>query len=359
MSEQSLAILDGGAVARRPAGSVASFQPANVDELMRFVAGIADSDLVPKEMRGRTGNIILAIQMGAELGMKPMQALQSIAVINGRPCLWGDGLLGLVQASGLLEDFEEQIECDDKGNVVAAACMVKRVGRSREKMVVFTVEDAKKAGLWAKTGPWQQYPKRMLQLRARSFAIRDEFADVLKGMRTAEEALDMVIDADPVAPSHSTTTDKASAVRDRMREQMSRQATQTAQARPGQTASQPGTAGSRTAAGTVNESGAQCPVCNAPDGKKHAAKCTATLPAEPSPTPLQLWQRAYESSGLATRGITQTKALADILGREVAVNTPPTDAEFTAAHDGLGTYLESLEQAAPPADDEGHGEPED
>jgi hypothetical protein len=57
-------------------------------------------------------------------------------------------------------------------------------------LVKFTVADAKKAGLWGKTGPWTQYPKRMLQMRARGFALRDAFPDVLKGLVTAEEAQD-------------------------------------------------------------------------------------------------------------------------------------------------------------------------
>jgi len=52
------------------------------------------------------------------------------------------------------------------------------------------VEDAKRAGLWAKQGPWTAYPKRMMQMRARGFALRDAFPDVLKGMITAEEAQD-------------------------------------------------------------------------------------------------------------------------------------------------------------------------
>jgi hypothetical protein len=52
------------------------------------------------------------------------------------------------------------------------------------------VADAKAAGLWAKGGPWTQYPKRMLAMRARGFALRNAFADVLRGLVTAEEAGD-------------------------------------------------------------------------------------------------------------------------------------------------------------------------
>jgi hypothetical protein len=57
-------------------------------------------------------------------------------------------------------------------------------------VVQFSVTDAKKAQLWGKGGPWSQYARRMLQMRARGFALRDAFPDVLRGLITAEEAQD-------------------------------------------------------------------------------------------------------------------------------------------------------------------------
>jgi hypothetical protein len=60
--------------------------------------------------------------------------------------------------------------------------------------------DAKRAGLWTKAGPWQTYPRRMLQMRARSFALRDAFPDVLKGLISVKEALDNHAGADQMAP---------------------------------------------------------------------------------------------------------------------------------------------------------------
>src|SRR5690606_6210149 len=66
----------------------------------------------------------------------------------------------------------------------------------------FSVADAKKAGLWGKQGPWQQYPKRMLSMRARAFALRDGFADVLRGLGIAEEVQDHqpIRDVTPLTP---------------------------------------------------------------------------------------------------------------------------------------------------------------
>lgn len=129
------------------------------------------------------------------MGLAPMQALQNIAVINGKPSVYGDAMMALVQASPVCEDIEEYIENEGTPNPVAV-CMAKRKGR-KPVVAKFSVEDAKRAGLWGKGGPWTAYPKRMLQMRARGFALRDAFPDVLKGMITAEEAQDDPDEAKP------------------------------------------------------------------------------------------------------------------------------------------------------------------
>ena len=129
------------------------------------------------------------MQFGAELGMKPMQSLQGIAVINGKPSLYGDALMGLVLDSGKCEFIRERIELAD-GEAVAI-CESKRKDQPQERVSTFSVPDAKKAGLWGKSGPWSLYPMRMLTMRARAFNLRDNFADVLRGMSVAEEVEDI------------------------------------------------------------------------------------------------------------------------------------------------------------------------
>lgn len=161
-----------------------SLAPQSIDEALKFADMLSKSNLVPKDFIGNAGNILVAIQWGMELGLQPMQSMQNIAVINGRPSLWGDSVIALVKASPVCEYVVEEV--NDNG----ATCKVKRKGEP-EQVRYFTVDDAKKASLWGKTGPWTQYPKRMLQMRARSWALRDVFPDVLRGMPIAEELQDM------------------------------------------------------------------------------------------------------------------------------------------------------------------------
>lgn len=160
----------------------------NMSEVKEFARMAFKSGLCPKGIDS-IEKAAIAIQMGGELGLKPMQSIQNIAVINGRPTLWGDALIGVVLGSPLCDDIDERVEGTGDGAV--AICRAKRRGSPEYNERRFDVADAKKAGLWGKAGPWQQYPKRMLQMRARGFCLRDTFPDILKGIITAEEAIDL------------------------------------------------------------------------------------------------------------------------------------------------------------------------
>lgn len=157
--------------------------PQTFDQALTFSKYLAESDLVPKDFKGRPGNCLVAIQWGAELGLKPLQAMQNLAVINGRPALWGDAVIALARSSPLCEYI---VETDDGST---ATCKVKRRGEP-EQVRTFSMDDARAAGLAGKQGPWAQYPKRMRQMRARAFALRDVFPDVLRGLPVAEEVMD-------------------------------------------------------------------------------------------------------------------------------------------------------------------------
>lgn len=167
-----------------------SIAPASMGELMQFAKLVADSELVPKDYRGKPGNVVIAIQMGSDVGLTPMQAIQAIAVINGRATLWGDTMLAVVLASPLCKDIIEMSEADIR-KAGCAKCIAQRVGRE-DKTSTFSIDDAKTAGLWGKQGPWTTAPARMLKMRARAFALRDQFSDVLRGIASAEEQADIV-----------------------------------------------------------------------------------------------------------------------------------------------------------------------
>ena len=181
--------------------------PSSMDDLYRFATAVAKSGLAPKGIETPEA-IFVALEMGLEVGLPMMAALQNIAVINGRPAIWGDAQLAVVRSTGELVLFEEWYEEGGKRlprnpaaftDATAAVCRVQRHGYEPAE-TAFSVADAKRANLWGKSGPWTQYPARMLKHRARSFALRDQFGDALRGLRTVEEVQD-----DPVASARNVT----------------------------------------------------------------------------------------------------------------------------------------------------------
>lgn len=168
-------------------GVVRAIVPQTFDEAWRIANAVCIAGMAPKGL-DTAEKAMVAILHGMEVGLTPMAALQSIAVVNGRPTIWGDGALGLVRASAKCEYVRERLE--GEGDTLVAICEVGRKGEKQAIVARFSVADAKKASLWGKQGPWQQYPKRMLAMRARAFALRDGFADVLRGLGIAEEVQD-------------------------------------------------------------------------------------------------------------------------------------------------------------------------
>lgn len=164
-----------------------SLTPGTMAEAMQLAEMLAGSTLVPKDYQRNPSNIMVAIIWGSEIGLAPLQALQNVSVINGRPSIWGDAALALVRGHPACVSVREGV--DGEGDARTGWCEVTRRGEEPQRRT-FSVDDAKKAGLWGKQGPWQQYPARMLQLRARGFALRDVFPDALRGVITTEEARD-------------------------------------------------------------------------------------------------------------------------------------------------------------------------
>ncbi|MUG08588.1 recombinase family protein [Commensalibacter melissae] len=175
---------------KQPVGSSTKFEPNSFQELILFSDRLARTNFVPKNYRGKPNDILCAIQMGAELGLSPMLSLQNIAVINDRPSIYGDAMLAICKASPLCENIEEYLDGDQSQiETLTAICKVRRRGFKNEITGSFSWKDAEKAGL-TKRGVWLSYPKRMLQMRARGFALRDAFPDLLNGLITREEAND-------------------------------------------------------------------------------------------------------------------------------------------------------------------------
>lgn len=182
----------------------AMLAPNNMKQAWDFAESIHRAGMAPAGM-DTVDQIMVAMTAGLELGLPPMAAIQSVAVINGRPCLWGDALIGVVRSSPLCRYVREWI--DGEGDQMVAYCETHRENEAEPVKRSFSVFDAQRAGLWQtepivtrtvkgssykkrNDSPWWKYPKRMLQMRARSWCLRDVYADILKGIQIREEVED-------------------------------------------------------------------------------------------------------------------------------------------------------------------------
>lgn len=163
-----------------------SLAPASLSEAMEFAKMMADSEMVPKSFRGKPGDVLIAVQMGSEVGLQPMASIQNIAVINGKPGIYGDAGKAILQSKGCILD-EDDIEIVKKNG--RARCKITRPGWPPVERT-YSIENAKVAGLWNKEGPWKTNPERQMAWRAFWFAARDVASDLLKGLGGAEELRD-------------------------------------------------------------------------------------------------------------------------------------------------------------------------
>lgn len=160
------------------------------NEAYNLAKMIAKTDFAPKNYRGKPEDITIAMLFGMEVGLPPIASLQNIAVVNGQPTLWGDGMLSLVENSGLMEDYISSYEGVPYEDNYRAIVTIKRKYRKTLIVSEFSVGDAKRARLWDQKDNWKYYPKRMLLNRARTYALRNGFPDILKGFKSREEMED-------------------------------------------------------------------------------------------------------------------------------------------------------------------------
>jgi hypothetical protein len=152
-----------------------------VDDLVHLAERLAPSALLPEKLRGKVPDVLAIVVAGRELGLAPMASLRCLNVIEGKPVLNADGMVGIVRGSGKCEAFD-MVESTDK----VATFETKRVGGKPQRLS-FTIEEARLAGLLGKDN-WKKYPAAMLRARAQAALCRLVYQDVLAGVYSDDEA---------------------------------------------------------------------------------------------------------------------------------------------------------------------------
>lgn len=185
-----------GKAAAKPATSQAlapastpgfSYITAGLQERADYIARLAPSTILPVAYRGNAANAFVAAETGAALGLEPLQALASIAVINGRATLSSDLMAAVIRRAGhtlrIVENSPESV----------TATLIRADDKKFEFTVTWDKDKAVKAGLWGQRGPWSQYPTQMLRARAITEVARQGASEALMGMIYSPEDFGAVI----------------------------------------------------------------------------------------------------------------------------------------------------------------------
>jgi hypothetical protein len=166
-----------------------------MDDFWRFAGICVKAGMVPKGYEGSVEKTFVAMCFGAELGLSPWVAVNSVAMIEGRPRLWGDAVLGLCMQGGRFDHKSYRRRVEGDGTARKAVVTVRRLPDGFPVTKEFSMADAQRAGLLTKPDGtikntvWKTYPDVMLLARATSFALREVFADCLSGVPMADDAI--------------------------------------------------------------------------------------------------------------------------------------------------------------------------
>ncbi|MGP9619866.1 hypothetical protein [Corynebacterium sp. AOP34-BR1-29] len=143
---------------------------------------LSGTGMVPQAYRGKPDDAAAAILYGAEVGLKPQQALQQVFVVHGQPSIYARTMVALLKAKGYRF---ETIESTDQAVTVRGTSPRGEVEES-----TWTVDRAKTAG-YTSNKKYATDPQAMLYAKAASEVSRKLAPDVLLGIKYAAEDLEL------------------------------------------------------------------------------------------------------------------------------------------------------------------------
>lgn len=160
------------------------FQENNFQKMIEAAERFSQSGLVPYALKGKPQDILIILQMGQELGLQPMQSLNEINVIQGRPSASTKSMLGLIRSK--FPNAYIKITQDEK----RTTCEMRRDKKDEDGFTsVWDIARAAKMNLLEKDN-WKKQPLTMLSWRSIAEAARMVFPDVIMNLYTPDEATD-------------------------------------------------------------------------------------------------------------------------------------------------------------------------
>ena len=157
---------------------------------------MASSSMVPSQYQGdrNVPNVIVAMELAHRIGISPFMVMQNLHVIQGRPSWASPFLIAMVDQSGRFEPLKFLIDGEGDGRGCVAWTKLRLTGERLDGPRV-DIAMAKAEGWYGRNGSkWKTMPEVMLRYRAAAFFARLYAYDLVCGLQTADE----VIDVDPI-----------------------------------------------------------------------------------------------------------------------------------------------------------------
>ena len=157
----------------------------------RQAKSLCESNLVPISYQGQKGlpNCLVALEMSKRMNLSPLTVMQNLNIIHGRPTWSAQFISSQIMGCGRFENFDYLVK--GEGETLEVQCVAKRV--EDQKIVKGTAVSMKMARLegWTKNPKYSSMPELMLRNRAATFFGRQYIPDLLLGVQTSEEVVDI------------------------------------------------------------------------------------------------------------------------------------------------------------------------
>ena len=186
---------DSTALTTQPTGSVFSDMQA-FEDAQRRAKALASSTLIPPQFQGQQGfaNCLVALEIANRMRMSPFQVMQNLHIIHGRPSWSSQFIIGLINGCGRFSPLRYDVT--GQGDTLACTCVATELASGNDlRGPTVTMAMAKKEGWATKSGSkWLTLPDLMIRYRAAAFWGRLYIPELLVGIQTQEE----VVDIEPV-----------------------------------------------------------------------------------------------------------------------------------------------------------------
>ena len=179
----------------QPTGSVFSGIQA-FEDAQRIAKALASSTLIPPQFQGQQGfaNCLVALEIANRMRMSPFQVMQNLHIIHGRPSWSSQFIIGLINGCGRFSPLRYDVT--GEGDSLACTCVATELASGNDlRGPTVTMAMAKKEGWATKSGSkWLSLSELMIRYRAAAFWGRLYIPELLVGIQTQEE----VVDIEPV-----------------------------------------------------------------------------------------------------------------------------------------------------------------